>query len=857
MSYEKIHGKKPPKMTLKTKLFFLFFFALLFSPQGVLATNSLRIVATDTISGYSSAIRTSLGNPRDRVIFRIEKPDGSLIELEGKADEAGVAKIDFLGYHTKEVGIYHVTAYVGDTQFSDTFEVFPDVTSPIHSQVMAIKDSAEANGADTIKIRVTLRDRNGNPISNHFVDLISSRASENIDPLGNGATNAFGEIYFYVTSSEDGISYFSALDRNAGVTLEDRAKAVFFRSRTDQTSSYQADLFHTDSFFSDNKNTQTIDDSNDEQGLGFIGYDPPEEAGVLHHFEIEIEPSEGDEVHIGRDYNLTIRAVDADGIVVTNYEGTVVLASTKGVSLPGGGAGNSGNMVFSAKNMGVVTASLAIRFSEVGEQTITAYELDLDTGGVTNIIGKKTITVVESCTNGNCDPEGKDPSGPEKDIVIATPSGGTTLGTTVPIAGTASLSGEVRAFVDNIALATFPVEKNGSFAGTISVLTTGGHVLVVKDSANPEKVSDPISFNVRNTPPALLDFSVTPTGTFSPGEVASVTVVSQANLQEVKISLTGDSVDTRSFSLLESESNPGNYKSSFAVPAESGTYILSVRLKDSFGLISEPNITKSVVVQKEASTPIPQNVVAEGGDREIKFSWSISSEEESSVSKFEIFRGNDEEDMKKVSETLGTAREKIFSNLENDTMYFLRIRAIDKEGKEGEFSKTVSATPEGADIIIPPDIPSLSLQAEAGDGKVKLTWGDPLQKTDRFVVRFGIESEKYREQFSVDGETRSVIVDDLVNGIPYYFSLQPFDKDGIFTGDKYEEKSAQPLFSGVRPPIHGAPPINPPPVLERENGTEEVAGKNGPEHIFLLFIGLSFALAMFSFQRSLVLFRVE
>ena len=35
-------------------------------------------------------------------------------------------------------------------------------------------------------------------------------------------------------------------------------------------------------------------------------------------------------------------------------------------------------------------------------------------------------------------------------------------------------------------------------------------------------------------------------------------------------------------------------------------------------------------------------------------------------------------------------------------MYFFRLRAIDANGEEGEFSETVSATPEGAGGVISP-----------------------------------------------------------------------------------------------------------------------------------------------------------
>lgn len=842
-----------------TLLFFLLLPALLFSPVKVLAADSLRVVATDTISGYSAALRTSVGNPGQRITFRVEKPDGSLIELEEYADEAGVAKTDFLGYHTKEVGIYHVTVFVGDSRngesFSGTFEVFPDITSPIHSQVMATKDSAEANEADVVKIRVTLRDRNGNPIPSHFVDLISSRASENIEPIGNGATNAFGEIYFYITSSEEGISYFSALDRNAGVTLEDRAKAVFFRSQTSQSSSQnQANLFGMNSFLSDNETTSEDQEYNSN---GFFDGTSPGESGVIHHFEIDLP----NEVFLGKDYNLTIRAVDSEGNVVPDYQGTIELASTdESASLPGDSEKSRGRMFFTAEKMGVATASLAMKFGELGQQTITAYEWDSETGGVTNITGEKTVTVVGSCVGSECNGGITPPPNSNDPITITTPSEESEIsGTNVIIAGVASLSGEVRVFVDNIALKTITVDQNGSFTGTITVSKAGSHVLVVKDSLDPTKTSQPIPFSIRNLPPELLDFSVSPSENVSPGASISVTLSSEANLQEASISLEGKNVPSTPFSLLESSVTPGIYAVTFPAPVEPGTYTLSVRLKDSFGLVAEPNTTKTITVQEKSSIPVPENLETIAGDGEITLSWSLP-EDETSPSKFELFLGTTEEEMEKTSEALGKKREKTFTNLENDTMYFFRLRAIDANGEEGEFSETVSATPEGAGGVISPDIPFLALKTQAGDGKVKLTWDDPLQKTSFFVIRFGVESGKYTEQFSVDGKDRSAVIDDLVNDAMYYFHVQPFDKDGIFTGDEYEERSAMPLFSGLRSAPHASNTSTndkTPPVLENKNGTREVAGRNGPEHIFLLFVGLSFALAMFSFQRSLLFFREE
>ena len=138
--------------------------------------------------------------------------------------------------------------------------------------------------------------------------------------------------------------------------------------------------------------------------------------------------------------------------------------------------------------MGVATASLAMKFGELGQQTITAYEWDSETGGVTNITGEKTVTVVGSCVGSECNGGITPPPNSNDPITITTPSEESEIsGTNVIIAGVASLSGEVRVFVDNIALKTITVDQNGSFTGTITVSKAGSHVLVVKTLSIPQR----------------------------------------------------------------------------------------------------------------------------------------------------------------------------------------------------------------------------------------------------------------------------------------------------------------------------------------------------------------------------------
>jgi len=77
---DKIRGKNLKK--IKTKKFLAAILGIFFP---ILAAHAaLSVAATDTIAGYSAALKSSVGAPNATVVFVVEKPDGGKIRIEEK-----------------------------------------------------------------------------------------------------------------------------------------------------------------------------------------------------------------------------------------------------------------------------------------------------------------------------------------------------------------------------------------------------------------------------------------------------------------------------------------------------------------------------------------------------------------------------------------------------------------------------------------------------------------------------------------------------------------------------------------------------------------------------------------------------
>lgn len=797
----------------------------------------------DTIAGYSAALKATTDHPGEQITFQIIKPDGGVIKITEKSDEFGVVKTDFLGFHTKSIGEYIVKAFPYRKNPKDfpeaSFEVFPDTVSAVHSKVIATEDSVAADGDEYAKIKVQLQDRHGNPIENHFVELISSRSKDRIESASEGMSNEFGEVYFRVTSTEDGISYFSALDKNAGITLEKRAKVVFYQvdKSSSQENTLQTDYFKAGIFGTGN------DEENPEED---------DEFGPIDHFKIEFP----DTVRVDSDSNfLKIIAVDKNGKIAKNYMGKVIISipDDNGAVLPG-----NGEYQFTDRDQGTRQFDLALIFSQTGQQRIIVQ--DFDDGRISQTIkGEKTVDVTDRCSSGDCGTNGPGGNIDYSDIVeLNTPTDNyQTANSTIPITGKARPNTNLLIFLDEEENGTVEVGPDGLFLGEINDVSDGEHVLYLQEETGFEEQSKSVQFIIDSTPPRFDEFGIYPNGKIESEDSFTVTVLSEPELNAT-VRFMG-----KQETLTEADDQAGKYTITLRAPEQGGKFDLSVTLADILQN-SETEVKKIEVVASESALPSPVSVNVKEENGDAKISWEPLKIADDRLTKYRIRAGTNDLFLETTTEVGANKYEATVEGLSAGKKYFFTVSGVDANGNEGERSKVVFLTLSGEDEVTPPQgntndpggenthpAPiegNSTVRAFPGSGEVTLEWSEPKKLTAFYDIRFGISSGEYMERFIVSGLDRKVTVPDLVNDIPYYFTVVPLDENAIPNGEVYNEVQVTPSFSGA----HKNPVFTPIPQL----GSVKKTVENGPEVFFLLIMATSFAFMMFFFHRAFAFFRV-
>ena len=156
--------------------------------QTVFAKSTLELEAFDTVAGYTTVVEIEDALEYEDIEILVTKPNGSEIILETKSDEDGNAKAEIDGYHLKTAGTYEICArYTNldeDYGQTDSFRVYEDSVSLNKSTLEADSVTKEATGYDPVELTIALKDKYGNPIKGHTMEVISSRNEDYITPYG-------------------------------------------------------------------------------------------------------------------------------------------------------------------------------------------------------------------------------------------------------------------------------------------------------------------------------------------------------------------------------------------------------------------------------------------------------------------------------------------------------------------------------------------------------------------------------------------------------------------------------------------------------------------------------------------------
>ncbi len=863
-------------MKTKLKKFIVVILGLMILIPSVFAADYLpvQVYATDTVAGYPSALRTSLVNPNQDVRFVVEKPDGAVIQVPAQADLEGVAKTDFYGHQTKIAGKYDVAVvYPGSSTSSplSTFTVYPDQVSETQSTLRSTLQMVEAT-KDVTFVVVTLYDQYRNPVSNHYVKLVSSRSEDNIEVLQQGVTDGNGRANFKVKSSFPGISVFTAMDVTLNKILSDREEVIFFAPSAPAIGSlYGANLLSAD-----------------------IGGDGDVLPGPVDSFEIEDVAST---VKVGEELNVTVVARDKNDNVAKNYTGTILFSvpDDDNAVLP-----NNGEYTFKASDQGKFTFSLSLQFSKIGKQEIQIFDKSNF-----KITGEHEVEVVSR--------QAAIISPTSSDLSIKSPADGSELGSNlVIITGKGNENMNLKIFDNDSKIGDSETDGDGFFSFEAKNLSSGSHTFYAMSDTG--KVSKSVTLKIDTIAPVLNSFDLDAEGSVVPGTRIDVEIQSEPGLESAKLRVQGmEQIMT------ESSSEPGTYEATVGAPAQDGDFAIDVILVDSLFNKSE-FLNKGTIIVKspEANKPSTvKNLTAVPGDTVIDLTWDDVIDHDTDIQKYKIYYGVSMDNLDKTAETLDSTAKWQLRDLTNDTQYFIAITAVDSRDVEGDIKSTIiAATPilpdvcenvdcgdngacsEGVcvcdegwsgltcnvedeiddtmlpvDITLPVDTPAIPTpQPTAYDSTVMLTW-TPFREVQAYYYKvfIGFTSGQYTDSVITQNNQPTVTIQDLVNNYPYYFAVVALDINGNQISQLSYEVTATPTGTAFRP----SAPISTSgyydangnfvvgttsaynqnaygQTMTQSQVTQAVKTKTGPESLWVIFISAVFAYFFYHHKRKVL-----
>jgi hypothetical protein len=733
---------------------------------------SVRAYATDTVAGYASMLKSSMLTPGKEINFVVEKPDYSVVQVPAYADPEGIARADLYGHQTKLAGVYKVALYypgTSDASPQNTFTVYPDQVSKTQSGITSTTQMVEADGESRTFVTATLYDSYRNPIANHQIKLISSRPEDEITSVNTGITDETGRANFKVTSKNPGVSIFTAMDASANSVLDDREEIVFYAPTPKaiggnyfSSSAMQADIVGT-------ANAQDV------------------LPGPIAKFEIEDVPST---VKVNTDLTLTIVAKDKDGNVAKNYSGTVLISTPddENAILP-----NNGEYTFKEADQGKFTFNLALRFSQVGAQFIQV--LDKDNWKISGekeleVVPQQAITVPDTSAS----------------LSIKSPEDGGKFGTSfVTITGQGDPNINLKVFDDDVKIGDTETDSDGFFTFQAANLAPGSHTTYVMSEGG--QVSRSVTFNVDTLPPVLNSIEITPDGAVKPGAPLKVVVTSEPDLEEIKVRIQGVLKD-----LLPEPGQPGTYAVSINAPGVAGTFPVDVILVDALANKSELQSQKTIQVEAEApATPATvQNPEGIAGDSEVLLTWDAVTSSTTAIASYKVNYGTSMTALDQMAQTQGSATSLKITGLTNGTQYFFAVKAVDSKGLESaDPSVTIAVTPVGATTETPvgtepvdtgtlfpaatetPVVGSLynnPLTGSPSSNTVTLSWqAFPGVTAIYYKVYFGLTAGQYDDYVLTPDNRTTFAVNDLINGVPYYFAVVAVN----FSGNEISPLSAE------------------------------------------------------------------
>ncbi len=618
-----------------------------------------------------------LADPDTEFSLLLTKPSGNTVALSGVTDKSGGAEIAIESKFLQEAGIYNLQGKTSSTNYGAKarFEVYPGTTSTSVSQIEWSSITPEV-GEDLV-LSVWIRDDFGNPLEGHVVKVTPSDASIQATPDWY-STNEEGQMDFHLTSYEAQTLNFTITDVSSKKTLDVKPSVAF----SGLTSDFDMDFALQDM-------------------VQLSSASGPVSAFRISGLNTEVEA--------GKEFSFTVTAVDAEGLDVSDYTGSVQFSTTDSkATLPN-------DYTFTAEDLGQHQFTLAVKFLTPGDQILSVRD-----SSVSSLKGSSTTTVlpVGSSTQAYDSDFVTTTAEDKGDFELISPASGTYSSGSVEVQGSGDYGKHAIVYVNDEEVGRVEIDFDNSFSYTLKDMTDGDYKIRTdivelgtgdpgKESiAKVLKTSSVEDVKIDTSAPDLISVSSDPEKNIAPESTVLITVLSESGMKEAAVLLLGVIYP------LEESSTSGKYQSSLLMPKEAGDYSLDIVLNDELGnkvqyrdqltlkvgagevasaSPSEADLSKSG--QTDGSLKSVTGLTTVPGTEHVTLSWD-AAESLNEVAYYRVYYGPSEESMYAISDTLDSSTTWVIDDLLGEEVYYFAVSAVDKTGQEGPKSTSMLGIPK-------------------------------------------------------------------------------------------------------------------------------------------------------------------
>lgn len=688
------------------------------------------IDARDTVAGLSTEVLLRGFPPSSTIPVHIAGETGNGRTLEATTDHAGSANVRLRGDDLERAGEYDAEVPALYNAQPARFTVLPETVDPRQSAIIAERRTIAADGRDALSVRVRMTDRYGNPLAGRPVALIASRPQDRILPVER-ETNRDGMQEFTVQTAEAGDMLLRAMDLLSSATIESTLAVAAI---------------------------QTYQRLSAQLGEEF--------ESVAVGFEVTVEPPL---LQVEREaQKVTVRALDRQDRTVKSYLGKIIFTTTDPeATVPVMQRPNYGEYQFEERDQGIRSFTLALRFTNPGEHTLTVTASENPT-----VRGEANVTVVGGTVQ------------KKRSIEITSHRDGQSINST-----TVTLEGKGPPLINIVALGgREDVAGETAADGTFHIpvrLDPSRREFTIRIQQKPGEGSadsGPIVLLLDTTPPDIASITFSPEKP-NPRTSALAIVLAEPQLKNLAMHLTETPGSPPIAIPLEETATAGTYQALFTAP-NSGSYQPLFRAEDEAGNSTELRSALTVVPKPLAKV---ENLRGEAKGTAAILEWDPVPDE---VDGYRIYVG---EDVLHALYSLDTGRpvtRATVSGLLPGKTYYFSLTAV-----KGDQESAEKSTPATVDII------GLTLKVTEEDGSLSLEWPtlpDSLPLAS-FVLEYGTAPNTFTERRTLNGALRSFTLRDLLNDVTYYLRLIPVNITGELLNDLTALGTGTPRGTGFRP----------------------------------------------------------